>query len=86
MKLMSKPVKLLSLVVVCACTLLAINFGMRASFGFFMAPISSEFGYGRESFCILFSPTKPLLGFIRNLLQGPLPIVLALLSPFIWAQ
>ena len=47
---MSKPVKLLSLVVVCACVLLAINFGMRASFGFFMAPISSDFGYGREVF------------------------------------
>ena len=47
---MSKPVKLLSLVVFCACTLLAINFGMRASFGFFMTPISNEFGYGREIF------------------------------------
>ena len=43
---MSKPVKLLSVVVVCACVLLAINFGMRASFGFFMGPISSHFGYG----------------------------------------
>lgn len=47
---MSKPVKLLSIVVVCACVLLAINFGMRASFGFFMAPISGHFGYGREVF------------------------------------
>jgi len=47
---MSKPVKLLSVVVVCACVLLAINFGMRASFGFFMGPISSHFGYGREVF------------------------------------
>jgi len=47
---MSKPVKLLSFVVVCACVLLAINFGMRASFGFFMEPISSHFGYGREVF------------------------------------
>ena len=47
---MSKPVKLLSLAVACASVLLAINFGMRASFGFFMTPISSEFGYGREIF------------------------------------
>jgi|TARA_B110000238_G_scaffold200160_1_gene249340 MFS family permease len=47
---MSKTVKLLSFAVVCACVLLAINFGMRASFGFFMTPISSEFGYGREIF------------------------------------
>ena len=49
---MSQPVKLLSIVVVCACVLLAINFGMRASFGFFMAPISNEFGYGREVFAL----------------------------------
>ena len=47
---MSKTVKLLSFAVVCACVLLAINFGMRASFGFFMTPISSEFGSGREIF------------------------------------
>ena len=47
---MSNPAKLLSLFVICACTLLAINFGMRASFGFFMTPISNEFGYGREIF------------------------------------
>ena len=47
---MATPVKLVSFVVVCACTLLAINFGMRASFGFFMEPISTEFGYGREVF------------------------------------
>ena len=49
---MSKPVKLLSFVVVSACVLLAINFGMRASFGFFVAPISSDFGYGREVFAL----------------------------------
>ena len=47
---MSKPVNLLSFVVISACVLLAINFGMRGSFGFFMAPISSEFKYGREIF------------------------------------
>ena len=43
-------VKLLSLFVVAACLILAINFGLRSSMGFFMAPISSEFGYGREVF------------------------------------
>lgn len=47
---MTQPAKLLSFVVVCACTLLAVNFGMRASFGFFMTPVSSHFGYGREVF------------------------------------
>ncbi|WP_372598265.1 MFS transporter [Amphritea sp.] len=43
-------VKLLSLFVVAACLILAINFGLRSSMGFFMAPISNEFGYGREVF------------------------------------
>lgn len=47
---MNKPVKLLSIFVAFACMLLAINFGLRSSMGFFMAPISSEFGYGREVF------------------------------------
>lgn len=47
---MKPPVKLLSVFVACACILLAINFGLRSSMGFFMAPISTEFGYGREVF------------------------------------
>jgi predicted MFS family arabinose efflux permease len=47
---MRTPVKLLSIFVAFACVLLAINFGLRSSMGFFMAPISEEFGYGREIF------------------------------------
>lgn len=47
---MSTPVKLLSIFVAFCCALLAINFGIRSSMGFFMAPISTHFGYGREVF------------------------------------
>jgi MFS family permease len=47
---MTTPVKLLSVLVVCACAVLAINFGLRSTLGFFMAPVSAEFGYGREVF------------------------------------
>lgn len=47
---MSQPVRLLSIAVAFACVLLALNFGLRSSMGFFMAPISDEFGYGREVF------------------------------------
>lgn len=47
---MSRPVKLLSVSIVLICLLLALNFGLRSSMGFFMAPISLEFGYGREVF------------------------------------
>lgn len=47
---MSRPTKLFSLSIGLACLLLALNFGIRSSMGFFMAPISEEFGYGREVF------------------------------------
>ncbi len=47
---MSQPVRLFSLAIALVCILLALNFGLRSSMGFFMAPISQEFGYGREVF------------------------------------
>lgn len=47
---MSRPVKLLSVSIALVCLLLALNFGLRSSMGFFMSPISQEFGYGREVF------------------------------------
>ncbi|OFC69639.1 MFS transporter [Alteromonas confluentis] len=47
---MSQPVRLLSFSIAFACVLLALNFGLRSSMGFFMEPVSSEFGYGREVF------------------------------------
>jgi len=47
---MSTPVKLISFAIAFACILLALNFGLRSSMGFFMAPISTEFQYGREVF------------------------------------
>lgn len=47
---MSTPVKLFSFAIAFACILLALNFGLRSSMGFFMAPISTEFNYGREVF------------------------------------
>jgi len=47
---MSTPVKLVSFAMAFACMLLALNFGLRSSMGFFMAPISTEFQYGREVF------------------------------------
>lgn len=47
---MTQYKKLLSFAVIIACVLLAINFGIRSSFGFFLSPISESFGYGREVF------------------------------------
>ncbi|MCJ8338254.1 MAG: MFS transporter [Pseudomonadales bacterium] len=47
---MSNTKKLLSGLIVFSCLLLVINFGLRSSMGFFLTPISEEFGYGREVF------------------------------------
>jgi predicted MFS family arabinose efflux permease len=47
---MTQPKRLLSLAIILACVLLALNFGLRSSMGFFMKPISETFGYGREIF------------------------------------
>jgi MFS family permease len=83
---MAAPVKLLSIFVVCACVLLALNFGLRSSLGFFMAPISQEFGYGREVFAFslalqnlcwgLFQPIAGAVadrfGTVRTLIIGAL--------------
>jgi len=46
----SNTKKLLSGLIIFSCLLLVINFGLRSSMGFFLTPISEEFGYGREVF------------------------------------
>ncbi|MFC6670762.1 MFS transporter [Marinobacterium aestuariivivens] len=89
---MHRPVKLLSLFVAFACVLLAINFGLRSSMGFFMPPISAEFGYGREIFAFslalqnlcwgLFQPIAGAIadrfGTFRALLGGAVAYALGL--------
>jgi MFS family permease len=37
-------------VLVCGCLILGLGFGIRASFGLFLQPMSLEFGWGREVF------------------------------------
>lgn len=89
---MKPPVKLLSIFVVFSCILLAINFGLRSSMGFFVAPISSEFGYGREVFAFslalqnlcwgLFQPIAGAVadrfGTVKTLIAGSLVYALGL--------
>ncbi|GGO86419.1 MFS transporter [Marinobacterium nitratireducens] len=89
---MRTPVKLLSVFVAFSCVLLAINFGLRSSMGFFMQPVSSEFGYGREVFAFslalqnlcwgLFQPIAGAVadrfGTFRALLGGAIAYALGL--------
>ena len=70
---MSQYKRLLSFAILLACVLLAINFGLRSSMGFFMKPISESFGYGREIFAfslalqnLIWGLSQPLAGAISD--------------------
>ena len=61
--------KLISIAIILACVLLAINFGFRSSLGLFLKPVSETFGYGREIFAfslalqnLLWGLSQPLAG------------------------
>jgi MFS family permease len=45
-----KSHKILQSLIVFACLLLVLSFGLRSSMGFFLTPVSETFGYGREVF------------------------------------
>jgi len=49
-------------ILVCGCLAAILTFGPRSSFGFFLTPISSEHGWGRDIFALAFA--------IQNLLWG----------------
>jgi MFS family permease len=52
------------LVLVCACAVLFLAFGVRAGFGLFLQPMSQEYGWGREVFSFALA--------VQNLLWGGL--------------
>src|ERR1700756_5503838 len=49
-------------IVVCGSLIGMLTFGPRSTFGFFMQPISREFGWGRDVFALAFA--------VQNLLWG----------------
>ena len=70
---MSHYKRLLSWTIALACVLLALNFGIRSTMGFFMKPISETFGYGREIFAfslalqnLFWGLTQPIAGAIAD--------------------
>lgn len=89
---MSQYKSLLSIAIASACVLLALNFGLRSSMGFFMAPVSAEFGYGREVFAFalalqnlcwgLFQPAAGAIadrfGTVKTVMMGTLLYALGL--------
>jgi len=70
---MTQHKRILSLAIILACVLLAINFGLRSSMGFFMKPISETFGYGREIFAfslalqnLFWGLSQPIAGAVAD--------------------
>jgi len=70
---MTQHKRLLSLAIILACVLLAINFGLRSSMGFFMKPVSETFGYGREIFAfslalqnLFWGLSQPIAGAVAD--------------------
>ena len=52
----------ITVVVACGCLIAVINFGVRASFGLFIGPISGANGWGRDVFALALA--------VQNLLWG----------------
>jgi MFS family permease len=51
-----------AVILVCACVIALLGFGPRSSFGFFLTPMSTAHGWGRDVFALAFA--------IQNLLWG----------------
>jgi MFS family permease len=72
-KQMAHHKKIISLAILLASVLLAINFGFRSSLGLFLKPVSETFGYGREVFAfslalqnLLWGLSQPIAGAIAD--------------------
>jgi MFS family permease len=59
-----------TLVLAAACLILCVGFGVRASFGLFLQPMSLEFGWGREVFSFAMALQNLLWGALGPLAGG----------------
>jgi len=70
---MDRPLRRLPLVVLfCAATILALNMGLRQTFGLFLEPMTAELGIGRGSFALAIA--------VQNLLWGVLTPAFGILA------
>ena len=51
------------MVLLCACVIVALAFGVRQSFGLLMRPVTLELGWGRETLSLVFAIQAVLNGF-----------------------
>ena len=55
-------IRSIPIIILAGCAIAAINFGPRSTMGFFLTPMSSEHGWGREIFALAIA--------IQNLVWG----------------
>ena len=53
------------IVIGAACLLLFLSFGIRASFGLFLPPVSADLGWGREVFALAIAIQNIVLGAVQ---------------------
>ena len=57
-------------VLACGCLIMTISFGIRAGFGFFLQPMSAEYGWGREVFSFSIALQNLMWGALGALAGG----------------
>ena len=70
-----------AVILLCGCLIALIGFGARSGLGFFLTPMSSEFGWGRDVFALalaiqmlLWGAAQPLAGALADRF-GALPVL-----------
>ncbi|MCU0870482.1 MAG: MFS transporter [Burkholderiales bacterium] len=58
------------MVLICGATILTLSMGSRQSFGLFLTPMSTEFGWGRSNFAFAMALSNLLTGAFQPLLGG----------------
>jgi MFS family permease len=73
----------LVIILLCGCAIGLLGFGARSGLGFFLTPMSSEYGWGRDVFALalaiqmlLWGAAQPFAGALADR-YGPLPVLSA---------
>jgi MFS family permease len=54
-----------AIIVACGCLIATISYGPRSSFGFFMAPMTAEHGWGRDVFALSVAMQTLIYGLVQ---------------------
>ena len=54
-----------AIIVACGCLIATISYGPRSSFGFFMAPMTAEHGWGRDVFALSVALQTLIYGMVQ---------------------